>query len=139
MSEGNMTTEPKLSPWRRPFYQNRFTLIWFSAVFLFGVLGSLFFLVKDPGIRNQEISKIAVMLVTVEGILVGLSPLLKTNLRGWVNLGLISILVSVVTVVVADTAAPDNWTYPFEIFILGLVLFTITLVEYSRHIPPSPS
>src|SRR5438132_10359919 len=117
-----MTKESGLPLWRRLVHENGFSLLWFSVAFVLGTIGSLALLVKDPGVRNQEIAKIATLLVTVEGILVGLSPRLKTDMRRWINLGLISILVSVITVIVADTATPETGTYVFQIFTLNILI-----------------
>lgn len=123
--------------WRR-LSEQRLQLFFFSVVFLFGVLGSLFALVKDPAVRISEISKFSTLMVTVTGILVGLSPLIHRDRRRWVNLGIISLLVSLVTVVIADTATPDQSNYVSEVFVLSLVLFVITVLVYATYATRPP-
>jgi len=126
-----MSTEKHRS-WKS-FLDQRLQLLFFSFVFIFGVLGSLFALVKDPSVRISEISKFSTLMVTVTGILVGLSPLIQKDRRRWVNLGIISLLVSLVTVVIADTATPDQSTYVSEVFVLSLILFVITVLAYATY------
>ena len=105
----------------------------FAATYLLGNL-------PNDAAKLAEVAKIATLLLTVEGILLGLSPLVFERRRGksgpiFVTVAAFALLWSLVTIIVGDTATNLTFMYPIYVFDLAFfqaVILANVLSAWSR-------
>jgi hypothetical protein len=122
---------------RNSWHNTAMILLILASLAMFGTIASIITLQE---ITNSAISYITGLLISVTGILLGLSGLTPASkslerMKLQVTLTITTLLWLVAVVMIAQTAGPFTFATPPAIlrylFLVGIALFTILVVMYS--------
>ena len=104
------------------------------------MFATIAYIITLQEITNSEISSISAILISVTGILLGLSGLTSISkslerVKLQATLTMTTLLWFVAVVMIAQTAGPFSFSPPTDglryLFLVGIALFTILVVMYS--------